>query len=73
MSTDFIKLMEIAGTLQQHVKDEKKLFTEVRDALKRLEKFAAKQHEGTAYAPIRKAADELCTKLDKHLERYCAK
>lgn len=69
-SPEFRKLLEIAGTLEHHEKEEHKLFKEVCEKLGQLEAFCAKQHENDVYGPIGKEAKDVCAKLHKHMERY---
>jgi len=70
MDAKLKKLLEMAGTLDHHVKEEKKLFDEVCSALSKLEKFCKKQHEAKVYNPLADCAGQLCQKLTKHLGRY---
>lgn len=70
MDADLKKLLEIAGTLDHHLKEEEKLFKEVCTLLGKLEKFCAKQRENKVYGPLSKEAKDLCGKLNKHFDRY---
>lgn len=70
MKSEYVKLMEMAGTCAAHVKVEKALFDKVCGQLEALEKFCDTQHENAVYNPIKKCAEELCAKLEKHLDRY---
>lgn len=64
------KLLEMAGTLDSHVKEERKLFDDVCEALKKLEIFCKKQNENKVYGPISASARTLCDKLTNHFNRY---
>lgn len=64
------RILEIAGTLEQHEQDEHKLFDEVCQKLKELEDFCAKQQEEEVYGPIAQEAQALCAKLQAHFDRY---
>lgn len=70
VSPEFRKLLEIAGTLEHHEKEEHKLFAEVCEKLSELETFCSKQGEEDVYGPIAKEAKDVCAKLHKHMERY---
>ena len=64
------RLLEIAGTLEHHEKEEHRLFHHICKQLGELETFCHKQHESDVYGPIAHQAKALSTKLEKHFDRY---
>lgn len=64
------RILEIAGTLEHHEKEEHRLFHHVRQALGELESFCGRQHESDVYGPISHQAKSLATKLEHHFDRY---
>jgi hypothetical protein len=70
LSREMRRLLEIAGTLEHHEKEEHRLFHAVIKQLKMLEEFCDKQHEEDVYGPFAEEARELAKKLEHHFDRY---
>lgn len=70
LSREMRRLLEIAGTLEHHEKEEHRLFHAVIKQLELLEDFCGKQHEEDVYGPIADEAKRLGEKLRHHFDRY---
>lgn len=70
MKPELRRLLEIAGTIEHHEKEEHRLFHVVCKQLRELESFCGKQHEPDVYGPIAHQAKQLAEKLENHFNRY---
>lgn len=70
LSPQLRRMLEIAGTIEHHEKEEHRLFHAVISQLHMLEEFCDKQHEEDVYGPIAEDARTLSSKLEHHFDRY---